>query len=166
MKLLGIEEALENNPFLTTRVLNHMPRWSTVPVLHRQTVGAHSFLVARYCMILLDMISADMNIAAVLILALTHDDEELKIGDLPSPSKDDTNGDMPTIEHGLVKVADRLEAYTYTSEEVAFGNTIVIPFVNQTWGRYIETRRLFFDKFDVRVRPKFMDHPFMRDLDD
>jgi len=166
MKLLGIEEALDGDKFLTCRVLNHIPRWSTVPIIRRQTVGEHCFLVARYCILILDYIEIPVNRGVLLNLALIHDDDELKTGDLPSPSKKDTNFDMPTVEHGLVKVADRLEAYCYTQEETALGNNIMDRFTEQTWKRYVETMAFFMNKYKGKLYPHAHTHEWFNFLGD
>lgn len=153
MKLLGIRSVLGNDPYDICRVLNHVPRWSTVPVIRRQSVGEHCFLVARYALLIMDNYpEAEFNKGQVLHLALTHDDLELDIGDLPSPSKKNTNYDMPTLEHGVVKVADRLEANQYAMEEFTMGNKYMTPFVQQTEFRYMETLAHFEQKFKLESK--------------
>jgi 5'-deoxynucleotidase YfbR-like HD superfamily hydrolase len=87
----------------------------------------------------------------VLKLALIHDDEELKTGDRPSPDKEDSSYDMPTIEHGLVKVADRLEAYMYVREEIHLGNKFMQPFMPPTRSRYVKVRDHFMNLYKVSI---------------
>lgn len=59
----------------------HIPRYSAIPVNHRESVAEHSFFVAIYA----DRIAVDLglqhNIQAILKTALWHDIEETLTGD-------------------------------------------------------------------------------------
>lgn len=104
--------------------LSHVPRWAIIDTMKKQTVADHSFRVAAVCLQFIKELRAigiEIDKGALLETAITHDIEEAKSGDLPTPFKkrlanfgfvqaidcDDT------LEHNLAKLADLIEALTF-----------------------------------------------------
>jgi 5'-deoxynucleotidase len=106
--------------------LSHVPRWVIIDTSKSQTVADHSFRVAAICLAFakeLDAIGLKVDIAHVLLKAITHDIGESKSGDIPTPYKKelksfgftDSIDDFATIEEYVIKLADLIEAYTFIS---------------------------------------------------
>jgi len=109
------------------RRLSCVPRWATVPVVHRQSVAEHTFHVIVLCRWLLPLhaLGADGNFElAVLRAAIDHDADEAQSGDIPSTYKTrDPNEQYDQIV-AVVKCADKLEALLYVMEERKMGNNL------------------------------------------
>jgi hypothetical protein len=103
--------------------LSHVPRWAIIDTSKPQTVGDHSFRVAAICLFIvreLHSINVEVNREEVMVKAITHDIEEAKTGDMPTPYKKllksiglDDNSDTDTIEDYVVKIADIAEAFIF-----------------------------------------------------
>lgn len=97
--------------------LSHVPRWAIIDTTKTQSVADHSFRVAAICLAILQEleaigVKADRN--KVLTDALTHDMEEAKSGDIPTPYKHDgTYTQALSLEDAIVKFADKMEAFIF-----------------------------------------------------
>lgn len=116
-------------------------RMHTVPVLHPQSVAAHSFGVAWLCYLLHPTNDPSTNL---LMAALQHDLAEHMTGDIPAPAKRLLNirGKVAAMEEQLINdaglpffenllttqeaeilaVADALELCQYSLREMKLGN--------------------------------------------
>lgn len=126
----------------------HVKRWHIINTVNQQTVAEHSFLVAIIAMELYnEMVGVDPNddnsikeFNALVMGAIFHDIAEIKLGDLPTPSKqlfkqfygDDMFDkieetifpEMPYTGHGelgtelrkIIKMADTIEAVHWIYE--------------------------------------------------
>jgi Predicted hydrolases of HD superfamily len=113
-------------------------RWHTEPVLHRQTVGEHTYGVLMLVMELTSW-QASRNLMAA---ALLHDTAERRFGDVPSPTKrllelkesfdgleetfmEENRIPLPALgkaEHRVLKIADYLEGAMFCAFETRRGN--------------------------------------------
>lgn len=116
-----------------SRRLAHVPRWSVVPVIRRQYVAEHSYNVAMLAWWIADELKIPPH--KVIEKALMHDTGEAITGDLPSPVKG--RGDVlgSTLEEAIVKLADYMDAYLYTSEEEQLGNTCLQSVCGYNWAK-------------------------------
>lgn len=84
-----IEELLTGD---TTR-LRHVTRYSSIPVVHKETVAEHVFSVAFYALVLGTMVNHPhrpervINMESLLSKAVMHDIEESRTGDVFRPFK-------------------------------------------------------------------------------
>lgn len=132
------------------RDLDYLPRFQIVRTRRTQSVAAHSFFVSIYAIRMADMIGWIDNRAELLQACLTHDLDELIVGDMPRVTKNLILKD-PTIhpkykeivaEHMIrkfpwvvestdlsirlmVHAADTLEAAAFIAEEISMGNSSV-----------------------------------------
>jgi len=105
--------------------LSHIPRWSIVPRLKEQSVSDHVFRVLVIALEIYARLSLEMP-AIVWLWVLTHDADESRTGDIPTPAKEFLN--YPEIgtfctwlaplrldpeDRMLTKLADLVEAYTW-----------------------------------------------------
>ena len=126
------------------RTLTHVPRWSIVRLIQRQSVMEHQGLVAIYADQIADIIGWDGDRRSLLMAALSHDWTEVETGDMPGPFKksvvdggklDDFErevyerrfGGEPRITddpmvHYILKTADMLEAVLFLVSERRLGN--------------------------------------------
>jgi 5'-deoxynucleotidase YfbR-like HD superfamily hydrolase len=131
-----------------------VPRWVTIPVLRKQSVAEHSFLVALWSDRIATVIGWDASPGHWLMLnrwALSHDLPEAFTGDTPSPFKraynnDNAEGQFSREWHPeyndlkqrlnagdskcrdvltIVSFADLLEAAIFLREESLVGNQMV-----------------------------------------
>tara|TARA_R110002110_G_scaffold142015_8_gene330139 strand:+ start:8460 stop:9005 length:546 start_codon:yes stop_codon:yes gene_type:complete len=133
----------------TNRILQHVPRWTIIRTLRRQSVAEHSYYVTLYATFIaieLDLKTNDIN--WITQYALTHDFDEMVSGDIPTPYKRGTEYDDKLItKHSkkmgstilineptdirlcmeVVKVADEFEACMYLADEKAMGNSTIEP---------------------------------------
>lgn len=113
-------------------------RWHTEPVLHRQSVGEHTYTVMHLVLLLTDG-TATKNL---LVAALFHDTAEKLFGDIPSPTKslpelrdileaaEDAYmtaiglpiPELTAWEAGVLKMADVLEGGLFCAFETRRGN--------------------------------------------
>lgn len=102
--------------------LSHVPRWTVVPTIRKQSVAEHTFNVlwiTKYLRSQLPSVYFDNDI---LSSALSHDLDEAVTGDVPAPNKQHKPlASLSEIEL-LVKCADTLEAVMFTHEEILMGN--------------------------------------------
>jgi 5'-deoxynucleotidase YfbR-like HD superfamily hydrolase len=113
-----------------TRRLSFVPRWVVMPTIRKQNVAEHSFHVVCIADALIYSHVRRNNMSfrlQVLQSALYHDDDEAVTGDHPSPTKDAQRRDPSTLRDFeiVVKVADKIEAALFCSEEQAMGNDTV-----------------------------------------
>lgn len=140
-------EIYDGHPLTQVRFIATIPRYSVVPVVRRQSVGEHCFLVARYCMILAEVLKVtDKALVAILEYALVHDDDEAITGDIPTPVKaklgytsiDERIKEGRPMVYWFVKFCDRLEAVKYMVEERMLGNRIMDELLAGAVGRLVE----------------------------
>lgn len=115
------------------RRLEHVPRWTIVPTIKRQSVAGHSFQVAAITVWLSDALAVPLTLP-MLLAALQHDAEEAVTGDIPTPNKTLRGINPPkakrTAEELIVKLADSLEALMFVTEEAALGNSTLTAIQN------------------------------------
>ena len=125
------------------RDLAHVPRWSIIPVVKRQSVAEHSYFVALYAIEICRVIGVpSSDLASILIYAIQHDRSECYISDIPGPvkrgagikdniynyeRKEDFSyfGDTlnpSDFEKATIKVADLMDEFAYWWEEARVGN--------------------------------------------
>lgn len=122
------------------RRLVHVPRWTTIPTIRKQSVGEHSFQVAVIAVWLLEAmhgieLESSEEASGIVAAAVFHDEAEAVTGDLPSPLKRALRGSIETFEAqigadlrlpdrvaALLKLADLLEALLFIREEQSMGN--------------------------------------------
>jgi 5'-deoxynucleotidase YfbR-like HD superfamily hydrolase len=118
--------------------LSVISRWVVVNTIKRQSVAEHCFNVERIARrIANDWFDGnEVNLDRVSQMALHHDDDESVIGDIPSPAKDVLSEryldsvarawyNVPCLEHDIVKLADKMEAYWFLAMESKLGNTYI-----------------------------------------
>ena len=114
-------------------------RWHTEPVIHRQSVGEHTYSVMQLILLL----TQGQASAALLAAALMHDTPERKFGDVPGPTKrltglkrkfdeleagfmEELGLTLPTQitqeEAEILKMADMLEGGMFCAFELRRGN--------------------------------------------
>ena len=136
------------------RVLAHIPRWSVLPVIRRQSVAEHSFFVSVYVSQLLDHPRFKAKHSEwkekALRYALVHDAAEARTGDLPGPIKRaiidrdkfegveaaamSSMGLNPYCDEDIrliVKAADAAEEYFYLASEAQMGSKVVKVLLRQ-----------------------------------
>lgn len=123
------------------RRLAYVPRWTVMPTLQSQSVAEHTFHVIVLCRWLVSQ-HAEKDTGNfeldVLRLALEHDADEAKSGDIPTPHKHGTPDEQQArltdenvqgLSHlemsqaeVVVKCADKLEAILFVHQEMLMGN--------------------------------------------
>jgi len=121
-------DSLSNKDIL---LVQHVKRWHMIRMRDEQNVAAHSYNVAMLLMRMLRILGRELDISAeeqlrVIEWALCHDVHEIEHGDVPSPSKvdsDDVEAQFwaargikaePGLEsRNFVVLMDRVEAYIY-----------------------------------------------------
>lgn len=129
--------------------LEYLVRYSNVPRIHDETVASHSFFVAVIVMALHEQY--DFDLGKALQIALCHDIPEVVTNDLSHETKkrfpmikevmrkieEEIVEDMPpaiqegvklhwdddSVEALVVKYADVIQCYQYSSNEVSLGNS-------------------------------------------
>lgn len=145
-----------------TRRLSFVPRWVVIPTIRKQNVAEHSFHVVVIADQLLKMhqMGGVHNFdVSVLQSALYHDEDESITGDHPSPSKDGTRRSPSTLTQAeiIVKVADKIEAVLFCSEELTMGNTSIKEIKEDAIVRGKRYWELFAYNDVVGTRPEFED---------
>lgn len=93
-------------------------RWHIVATSKQQTLAEHSFNVAVIAMAIVEARGGEHRIRTnykILKEALEHDLDEVVMGDIPTPAKDQPYypwGD-PVCPKQIVKMADVIDAYTF-----------------------------------------------------
>jgi len=125
------------------RTLSHVPRWSIVRTIRRQSVAEHCFFVAIYVDWICELIPKQSIKAKLIRYALYHDLDEIVLGDIPGPCKKYLKIDKESVDaqvermigfkpfHStlnleellIVKIADLLEGSVFLLEEQRLGNT-------------------------------------------
>lgn len=139
------------NPFpVRLRAASIVPRWSIIHTQKPDYVAGHSFYVTIYAKQIADLIGYSGSYSTLLWHALTHDLEEVVIGDIVAPVKyhvvDAANASrfigakmaemLPGIQRSpvsiddkevklIVKAADQFDALFFTLGEQALGNQII-----------------------------------------
>lgn len=111
--------------FKMMRRLSIVPRWAVVQTTRKQSVAEHSYGVALFSTMLLEVHARGKEPAfrlEVLEYSIEHDKEESVTGDVPSPSKQSKAIDKSDQVRILVKCADLLEAMAFMYEEILLGN--------------------------------------------
>ncbi len=125
------------------RNLGYVDRWSSYPVMRKETVAEHSFMVAVIATVL-DKAAFGEEGGGAALLSLLHDAEESVTGDLLSLVKQHVRdwqdveqkaryevfGQLTWFhalcaqskEHLLIKIADAAAALLYATEQVCCGN--------------------------------------------
>jgi 5'-deoxynucleotidase YfbR-like HD superfamily hydrolase len=121
------------------RTLSHVPRWSILRVIHRQSVADHMYYVSFYAsQIAISEELSNSEIAELLMFCITHDIPEVITSDIPGPIKRKVcHNEMlqiieeegmserfgfaispigPKLRH-IAKVADLLDEICYLFEE-------------------------------------------------
>jgi len=114
------------------RRLSFIPRWSVVPITRPQSVAEHSFHVSTLALWLCGWHARRYHgnfVHAVMVYAHTHDIEEAKHGDHPSPTKPFKTPNKEDQVKVLVKCADVLEAIQKVYEEALTGNKIAEAYI-------------------------------------
>jgi hypothetical protein len=108
--------------------LQNVPRWSVVPVIRRQSVAEHSFMVAMIARYLATHHADSGSLEfhwVVLLDAMMHDIDEAAKGDSPSPVKEHKPVDPTDQIKVVVKCADYLESLLYIKAERLMGNSFM-----------------------------------------
>lgn len=121
--------------------LSKVKRWGILRTINQQSVAEHVFNVVRICETIGPWFGIlGPRLLALLQGALHHDDYEAITGDIPSPAKGylqetekrvDTGAQMwytgldPELK-AVIKLADLLEAFHFSSLELKMGNRYVI----------------------------------------
>lgn len=126
------------------RDLSHVPRWSIIPVIHRQSVAEHSYYVTLY----ISHICRVLGIGNHLVIdamyhGLEHDRSESYTSDIPGPvkrsivdagkemyyeCKEDLRRfgtpkyDTDKVVVAIRKLADLMDEFAYWFEEGVLGN--------------------------------------------
>ncbi len=87
-------------------------RWHMVEMSRPQSVAEHSFNVAMIAGEFASHFRTVEEVAAVTMMALLHDVDEVHTGDAPSPTKKEPVL-KETFQGRAVQIADKLEAYWY-----------------------------------------------------
>lgn len=126
------------------RTLSHVPRWSVLRVIQRQTVADHSYYVSVYAGMLgaTEKLGNDEAVS-LLLNALWHDVPEVFTGDIPGPVKravvnadfmqsyevrgmldrfNLTKKEISPKVRLLLKFADLLDEVCYLTSEERIGN--------------------------------------------
>jgi hypothetical protein len=100
--------------------LSHVPRWAIVDVIRHQNVGEHSYRVMAIalsiCGFFTEKLGFKVSEGEVLKHAILHDIDESETGDIPTPFKYKaglSKPKPPTLETGIIGLADLIEAYIY-----------------------------------------------------
>lgn len=103
--------------------LSHVPRWTIIDTTKPQTVGEHTFRVVAICLYIINElrnINVTVDREYVLTKAITHDIEEAKSGDIPTPYKKnlqqfgfDEHEVIVGLEGHIIKIADIVEAIIF-----------------------------------------------------
>jgi 5'-deoxynucleotidase YfbR-like HD superfamily hydrolase len=122
-------------------------RYHTWPVIRQQTVGEHSWNVARMYYEMFGELPEHVSVYIIY-----HDVPELKVGDPPYPIKKDNPllkkemdrlEDVALAEMGItlphlkhyeklrVKLCDAIDCWEYANEELAMGNTTMTVVVDR-----------------------------------
>lgn len=120
------------------RNLADVPRWAIIRTIRSQSVAEHQFQVARIAIKLWDQLLGELRPrdyackCMMIEYALTHDDDEVVTGDIPSNAKK-TGGVIVKhkyIKNGVfdwvakfVKIADVIEGLLFIEEEIRMGNS-------------------------------------------
>lgn len=67
--------------------VGHVVRWSIVRTARPQTVAEHTTLVMLLSLMIADKINAGVNRGELVLHALFHDIAEVRLGDMPTPTK-------------------------------------------------------------------------------
>jgi len=109
-------------PLVTSLRAREVYRWHTVPVARPQTLADHSYAVACVARRLLQVIGRPDLIPQAVEAALDHDIAETVFGDTPAPAKGALGGfgrywgPEDPLWKRVLRVADKLEAYTYVAQ--------------------------------------------------
>jgi 5'-deoxynucleotidase YfbR-like HD superfamily hydrolase len=87
------------------RVAGRVLRCHTTPLIHRQTVGEHTFGVLNILLAILGSRIHDYKYHKMLIAAIYHDAPEAITGDVPA----NTKWNYPLIEEGLKAAEEKIE---------------------------------------------------------
>lgn len=140
------------------RVAGRTLRVHTMPLIHRQTVGEHTYGVLH---ILYQIIGPrrNENLLQILFAAMFHDATEAKLGDTPATAKWDhpkleaalkdaedqicdehllPRLDPRSYEQKLLKFADCMELALFGLEEMRMGNTQVENMVSRILNAIVE----------------------------
>ena len=158
------------------RRLGFVPRWTVIPHNNKQSVAEHSFYVALYTDKICTMLElSDTQRAKIVSYALRHDMAETIHGDIPSPAKRRLvlNDHAATEEalfielygsdadyydyrhatdyaHSIVKLADRMEAAMWLTQEVAMGNSQLGELAQDLRDQTFQVARKLFDVADAQ----------------
>jgi len=130
------------------RRLAFIPRWSVVPITRPQSVAEHSFHVSTLTLWLCGWHARRYHgnfVYAAMMYAHTHDIEEAKHGDHPSPTKPFKTPNENDQIKIIVKCADILEAVQKIHEERLIGNHFASFYVAE---ELIERLRPWWDAFE------------------
>lgn len=136
--------------------LAHVPRWTVIPTIQKQSVAEHSFNVAWLSVVVADYYRGFETPEGTVTLppyltpltvwnALIHDEAEAISGDIASPykrgrighaireyegykqyGKTETGDLYPDIKK-VIKIADCVEAWLFLKNEQKMGNVSAIP---------------------------------------
>ena len=87
-------------------------RWHMVEMSRTQSVAEHSFNVTMIAGEFASHLRTEEEVAAVTMMALLHDVDEVYAGDTPSPTKGKPVL-KETFQERAVQIADKLEAYWF-----------------------------------------------------
>jgi 5'-deoxynucleotidase YfbR-like HD superfamily hydrolase len=109
--------------------LRHINRFATALVAHRENVAEHSFYVSWYSLLIaLDAKARghELDLAQVLVKAITHDAEEARTGDIYRPFKV-SNPELKDLLHKCAK-SEMLHLLRETTN-----NTAIIQLLYRQW---------------------------------
>lgn len=124
----GIRENNMSN-LINLLKLSHVPRWAVIDTIKSQSVADHTFRMMAIGTEFITCQNTGVNLGEFLELALIHDADEAKTGDIPTPCKNKKVprvGDLPPTML-VLKIADIVEAigfierYGIHPNEVASG---------------------------------------------
>lgn len=103
----------------------NVQRWNIVQTANKQSLAEHTFNVTMIARAL--CVEMKVNDTLVIKMALEHDLDEVKTGDIPAPAKRNLNISPPEefsyykdksypMENGIVKMADMIESLWFIKE--------------------------------------------------
>jgi 5'-deoxynucleotidase YfbR-like HD superfamily hydrolase len=144
--------------------LSVVTRWVVVNTIKDQSVAEHCFNVERIALRIAMQwfrISRVETLYFISQVALHHDDDESITGDIPGPSKHilsekylDSRADLwynrAGLEHDIVKLADKMEAFWFLTMESKLGNKYIAEYRAELEHKVLQ--------FAIKFGPEVEDH--------